>query len=465
MAGARKVSTLLFKSPAVTMPWRTSASIVVLAPSSACPPNVYSVPSSSEEEGVESDYKVCLVKRNVSFCLENCTTVLCTLSQRAADRSLVYLCVLNYARPTYPHTHSHAHAHTRARALLHTLLLRLLVVCIQARSSSFADAMVFPGGAIDRADHTAALRFFANPTTCSAASTAEELEEAAFKIGAARELFEEAGINLIRQQRCDGSSSSSSSSGGTHDAVASHDAAAAADALLVGLAEDMAEGGWRDQLRSGHSTWSEMAAAAVEAKQVATSVGTLFDWCSFITPDPEAARLKKGGFFTKFYGAVCDAASVPSASADDAETVMLCWLSPQEALAGAAAGKFFLAPPQYFILTQLAEQCKTMSSVVAHASSDAHRLTREYPIKPYPMKKDPADDAASSVAIAMPGDELHPVFPGLPGCKNRIYMSDKLGQLAAGTSYTFTRKNLDALQFPLGEAKIGMFQTVGKAKL
>eukprot|EP00729_Bicosta_minor_P006609 gene6609-9679_t len=333
MAGARKVSTLLFKSPAVTMPWRTSASIVVLAPSSACPPNVYSVPSSSEEEGVESDYKVCLVKRN-------------------------------------------------------------------ARSSSFADAMVFPGGAIDRADHTAALRFFANPTTCSAASTAEELEEAAFKIGAAREL-----------------------------------------------------------------TWSEMAAAAVEAKQVATSVGTLFDWCSFITPDPEAARLKKGGFFTKFYGAVCDAASVPSASADDAETVMLCWLSPQEALAGAAAGKFFLAPPQYFILTQLAEQCKTMSSVVAHASSDAHRLTREYPIKPYPMKKDPADDTASSVAIAMPGDELHPVFPGLPGCKNRIYMSDKLGQLAAGTSYTFTRKNLDALQFPLGEAKIGMFQTVGKAKL
>ena len=124
MAGARKVSTLLFKSPAVTMPWRTSASIVVLAPSSACPPNVYSVPSSSEEEGVESDYKVCLVKRNVSFCLENCTTVLCTLSQRAADRSLVYLCVLNYARPTYPHTHSHAHAHTRARALL------LLFFCV-----------------------------------------------------------------------------------------------------------------------------------------------------------------------------------------------------------------------------------------------------------------------------------------------------------------------------------------------
>ena len=311
--------------------------------------------------------------------------------------------------------------------------------------------MVFPGGAIDRADHVAAQRFFANVATCSGATTDAQMEEAAFKIGAARELFEEAGINLAR--------------GTAHNADGD-----TADTLLAGLSEDMAEGGWRDKLRSGETTWGEMA-ASVGAQKAVRAVNGLFDWCSFITPDAEAARLKKGGFYTKFFGAACPAAAVPSASADAEETVMLCWLSPEEALHAAASGAFFLAPPQYFILTQLAENCPTLESIPVYASSNAHRITREYPIKPYPIKMDPDDEGAltrmstTAVAITMPGDELHPVFPGESGCKNRIYMSDKLGQLAAGTSYTYIKNCDGPLQYPLPAAKIDMFQTVGQAKL
>ena len=69
------------------------------------------------------------------------------------------------------------------------------------------------------------------------------------------------------------------------------------------------------------------------------------------------------------------------------------------------------------------------------------------------------------VAITMPGDELHPVFPGDAGYKNRIYMTEKLGQLAAGTSYAYIKNINAAKQYPLPAAKIDMFQTVGKAKL
>jgi hypothetical protein len=69
--------------------------------------------------------------------------------------------------------------------------------------------------------------------------------------------------------------------------------------------------GWREKLRAGTTSWGEMAATL----GCAQGITKLHEWCTFITPDPEAARLKKGGFFTQFYTAICPASAVPAASA------------------------------------------------------------------------------------------------------------------------------------------------------
>ena len=69
-----------------------------------------------------------------------------------------------------------------------------------------------------------------------------------------------------------------------------------------------------------------------------------------------------------------------------------------------------MAPPQWLIITELAEWCPTLASVQAHASSDAHALVRDFVIKPYPMRADPVDGCAEKMALTMPGDEQQVTF-------------------------------------------------------
>jgi hypothetical protein len=82
--------------------------------------------------------------------------------------------------------------------------------------------------------------------------------------------------------------------------------------------------------------------------------------------------------------------------------------------------------------------------VATYASSAARSLQRDYPIKPHPIAatdaeatallnrnpaaKAPTDEAATPVfALAYPGDEQHPEFPGPRGFKHRMLMAGRLG--------------------------------------
>ena len=97
------------------------------------------------------------------------------------------------------------------------------------------------------------------------------------------------------------------------------------------------EGGGRPSSREEAKAWrgkvhesAGAAAAMMEHFGCRPAFSKLHRWCSFQTPDVEAVKLKKGGFDTAFYVAACTDDDLDHLDADQAETTMMCWLSPHE---------------------------------------------------------------------------------------------------------------------------------------
>ena len=197
------------------------------------------------------------------------------------------------------------------------------------RSTFMPDAMVFPGGAVDPEDYH----------TASALFPSQDRLDLAVRCAAVRETFEESGVSIFDPMLPDPRSQSSSAwRGRVHD-----DAGA-----LRGLCSEYDTMPWVDSLHP---------------------------WCTFITPDFEHQRLKKGGFDARFFVWCAtdagkeagsgtegggkegrqrregDEASIASmleaALADNQETVALEWFTPFEALAAVEDGLVRMAPPQW----------------------------------------------------------------------------------------------------------------------
>ena len=83
---------------------------------------------------------------------------------------------------------------------------------------------------------------------------------------------------------------------------------------------------WRDNVHDS----AEATAAMMEQYGCRPAFSKLHKWCTFQTPDAEAAKLKKGGFDTSFYLAACSDDDLDHLDADQSETTMMCWLSPHE---------------------------------------------------------------------------------------------------------------------------------------
>lgn len=287
------------------------------------------------------------------------------------------------------------------------------VCCVRraSKSSFMPDAMVFPGGAVDAED----------ARTATALLGTDDLD-ATMRCAAIRETLEESGVALL-------------------------------DPTPQLHSEDYAS--WRQRI---HGDPKELRTLCEELG-VSLAANQLHYWCSFITPDAQHARLKRGGFDTWFYVCCTTADAVHRASADKEETVQLLWLTPSEALDAVRDGAITMVPPQWYILQELATSCPTLASVPAHVASEGRKLQREYPIKPYPVLLTEAETEAllarhgkdSSMkdqvfSMCYPGDEAHPVFPGPAGTRHRLLM---IGTLGGRLFYELQR---DAPALPLKEA-------------
>lgn len=292
------------------------------------------------------------------------------------------------------------------------------VCCVQraAKASFMPETTVFPGGAVD-----------ANDVRSSRALLGTEEPEAVIRCAAIREVFEESGVMLFKPTPTCG---------------------------VTELAS------WRSHVHNDSSHFSHLCTSL----GVAPDVGSLHYWCSFITPDVEHARMKKGGFDTRFFVCCASAESVRGAAADEEETVHLAWLTPGEALAAVHEGKITMVPPQWYILKELADSCPSLASISSYAGNATRALQRDYPIKPYPVALSPSekssrlrrcgkDDSAKErvFSLCYPGDEFHPVFPGPAGARHRMVM---VGNMGGRLHYELERGGLSLSQ-PLKESAPG----------
>lgn len=303
------------------------------------------------------------------------------------------------------------------------------------RSTFMPDITVFPGGAVDPEDlHSAASLLNAPPGDL----------EPAIRCAAVREAFEEVGIGIFRPF-----------------------------GALQGLLSrgEMKRQAWRQRLHKDPLELGTLCAAA----QIRPAVADLLPWCSFVTPDVEHERLKKGGFDARFYVWPVPAAAaeeVAQASADGAETTSLLWLSPDEALEAHASGRLAMAPPQWYILRELADHCPFLSGVAEYSMSAARAVRRDYLIKPFLLKftlqeqaerrrkakaawgerasSDSGPDETPVIAMVYPGDEKHPIYPGPLGARHRMLVH---GRSLVGPSirFEFELSSPEVFKLPLRE--------------
>eukprot|EP00933_Yihiella_yeosuensis_P028453 TRINITY_DN22269_c0_g1_i1.p1 TRINITY_DN22269_c0_g1~~TRINITY_DN22269_c0_g1_i1.p1 ORF type:complete len:402 (-),score=95.35 TRINITY_DN22269_c0_g1_i1:223-1290(-) len=300
---------------------------------------------------------------------------------------------------------------------------RVCLVQRAARSSSFPDVMVFPGGAVDAQDEESAKALLGN---------SGDALEATVRCAAVREVFEESGISILKPSEAVAQLFSTSEKSRSH---------------------------WREAVRDAPSELQKLLNAA----GAVPDISALKPWCSFVTPDIEHMRLKKGGFDTRFFIWIVPpeaSEQLLEALADGQETTRLLWLTPDEALEAQKVGNFTMAPPQWFILQELAEKCTSLAGVTSYASDDVRALQRDYPIKPHPMKLDKSEEAKIRlesdldvdlplVALAYPGDEAHPIFPGAVGSRHRMIAA---GQFPAGVKQ-YKLERSQNIQLPLKEMK------------
>ncbi len=184
-------------------------------------------------------------------------------------------------------------------------------------------ALVFPGGSIDADDHAVATMpaFFSGSAGLDAAALA-------FRIGAARETFEECGILLAREK--------------------------GSQQLVSATRADQVAASHRAALNEGKTKFSEILAA----ESLILALDLLVPYAHWITPVGMPKR-----FDTHFYLAVAPADQV--GAHDGSESVDSVWVQPGAAVDGAKTGKFKLVFATERNLIKLARHASTAATLDA----------------------------------------------------------------------------------------------------
>jgi recombination protein RecT len=219
----------------------------------------------------------------------------------------------------------------------------VLMLKRSGRAGFFPNAWVFPGGRVDPED--------AQACTIGMAMGLAEADRG-FGVAAIRETFEEAG---------------------------------------VWLGEGTPTTSLRDALNQRSSTLAD-------APDLVADLGRLAMWAWWITPENEPKR-----YDTRFFIALLSAAEAEVASCDEHETVEHRWVHPRDAVDMAEAGTFFMAPPTYLTLCELADFDTGLEVMDAAVTRQVH------PIMP---KLDIAD---GQWTVVLPGDPSYPATHAVEG--------------------------------------------------
>ena len=213
--------------------------------------------------------------------------------------------------------------------------LEVLMLKRSGRAGFFPNAWVFPGGRVDAADQS---------TTTTGSTLGIHESDNAFAVAAIRETYEEAGIWL-------------------------------------------GEGFPSPELR----TALNQRTTNLNDTQLVADLSRLALWSWWITPEAEPKR-----YDTRFFITLLTDQEVQNVQCDEVETVEHRWISPKQAVSEAESGIFFLAPPTYLTLCELA-QCEHAHTLIEKA---AVRVV--HPIIP---KLDIQD---GQWTVVLPGDPSYP---------------------------------------------------------
>ncbi|XP_003737550.1 nucleoside diphosphate-linked moiety X motif 19 [Galendromus occidentalis] len=281
---------------------------------------------------------------------------------------------------------------------------KVLMVKRSQLSSFMANAYVFPGGLAEKSDFAAdwfkvfekcgvsegQLRrdfvdsiggprppMIENPITLTHNSNNAKLSDflpadIGFRICAIREMFEETGVLLLTRR---------APSPGTKSCA---------------FEEDIDQNAWRQKLRSEPRALFDMC---LENK-VCPNIWALHEWADWLTPVSVGHRR----YDTMFYATCLD--QTPNVVLDQSEVVSLRWTRPLAILAEYSNGSVFLAPPQVYEMSRLANMSSYGQLSKFCQERNKLGIDRWLPV---------IGATSDGVVSLLPGDDLYPTEPDLLG--------------------------------------------------
>ena len=227
--------------------------------------------------------------------------------------------------------------------------------------SFMGGAHVFPGGRVDASDHDGSADWCDGVDSAAQQLAALAPQDAiAYHVAAARELFEEAGVLLARD---DG--------GG-----------------FISLAGAEVHERFKRYRKEVHAASASMR-AIVEREHLRLALDSLVLFSHWVTPPIDTRQ-----FDTRFFLSRVPPQQTPAH--DDAETTDSVWLTAMAAMAQAQSGHIVLPPPTWTTLREL-ESFVTVDEAIAWAR--ARRIVRRQPML---VEED------GRRMLLMPGDPMHP---------------------------------------------------------
>jgi 8-oxo-dGTP pyrophosphatase MutT (NUDIX family) len=239
-------------------------------------------------------------------------------------------------------------------------------------------AHVFPGGRVDFTDHIDdAQRWCDGIAAATARLQVQTYEEAiAFHVAAIRELFEEAGVLLARDE---------------HGKL-----------VAFSRPDEQRFEQYRRQVHDGGITLREL----IERERLRLALDALILFAHWVTPVVESRR-----FDTRFFLAF--APDTQQAAHDNRETTSGEWIEPADAISRCLRGEIALPPPTWTTLRALS-RCHSVKEALAWAS--AQTVVR---IEPCFVEQ---DDGTRMVML--PGDPLCERVEGFIAEETRFLLKD-----------------------------------------